>query len=630
MSRNFVLLLATTIVFVVIFCAVGSAQTSSVIYHIWDTDKLPNSSTTEKYYRYLSRPEGVSANQSGLYQITPSFGTSYIVYYNSSEGTYYSAYSAEQQANIILHNDDSTLLNQTFDLGDNSYYYYYDYYNSDLTNSVQVTIQSDTPGTLRKITGTNTSLFHLWGNSQLTISNDIIISKKEDLTVISDSVISGSYNYYNSYAGAVYLQGGALNAEGTSFSSCLNTNIINYSSGSSSTGNSNINGKGGAITADSRYYYYYYYDGEYYYYDYGYDIESPNKVINVNKAKFIENQALLGGAVYMDQYTLNGNETEFRGNIAKKDETYYSSSGNGGAIYLINSTATLENATFTNNSANGNGGAIFSENSNLYLKGTNFKSNNATGLGGAVFFTISDSGSYVLQLGAFQGTSVEFAGNKQYYDSINNTENTNSITFSSGSSLGTTGTVNVTVDVEGSGNNFNMRDSMSVIGNEKLYLRFNKTGEGAWNLYGLSDFTQASSVLFNIAGGTFRLGNDAGLNIVSKLGTEQFNVRNNATLVIGDWAGSDNAAALSTHHFQMDAGSTLLLNQTLNLNVLGNENVIKGTVTGTGDLVVNVSEPSATLKFSGQTSNYSGNLKIQSGTFWADSGFETTGSVELA
>jgi autotransporter-associated beta strand protein len=115
----------------------------------------------------------------------------------------------------------------------------------------------------------------------------------------------------------------------------------------------------------------------------------------------------------------------------------------------------------------------------------------------------------------------------------------------------------------------------------------------------------------------------------------QFNVRNNATLNIGDASGSENAVTLSTPHFQTDAGSTLQLDQTLNLNLHGNENVIKGTLTGTGDLNVdnvNVGDQTGMLKFSGQTSNYSGNLNIQSGEFWADSdsGFETTGSVELA
>ncbi|MDR0703693.1 MAG: autotransporter-associated beta strand repeat-containing protein [Planctomycetaceae bacterium] len=633
MSRNFVRLSALIFVFGVMFCAAAWAQISSkpIIYRIWDRDNLPNSSPNEKYYRYLSRPDGVSVTQSGLYQVAPNFGSS-VLYYTSDRGYYY---AANQQTNLILHNDDSTLLNQTFELGyNNNYYYNYDYYN-DPDNPLQLTIQSNTPGTLRKLIGTNASLFHLWSNSELTISKDILVSKKEDIDLITGggtTIIDGIYyNSYRSDAGAIYLQGGALNAEGVSFSSCFNTNILNYSSSANS---SNVHGKGGALTADSRYYYYYYYDettGEYYYDDSGYDINAFNKVINVNKAKFTENHALIGGAIYMNQYTLNGNETMFRSNIANKGTTSYGS-GDGGAIYLIDSTATLESATFSNNTANNNGGAIYSENSNLFLKGTDFTMNNAAGLGGAIFFAVNDGSEYVLQLGAFQGTSVEFTKNKQNYDPIANLGSDNSIMFGYGSTLSATGTANVNVDVEGKDNNFNMNDPMAIDGGN-IHLRFIKTGEGVWNLYGNSNLTQASSVLFNIDRGTFRLGNDAVLNLPSGSGPNQFNVRSNATLSIGAWAGSDYAVTLSTPHFQMDAGSKLLLDQTLNLNVLGNENIFKGTLTGTGDLIVNianVSETTGTLKFSGQTSNYSGNLEIQSGTFWVDSGLQTTGLVELA
>ncbi|MDR3198075.1 MAG: autotransporter-associated beta strand repeat-containing protein, partial [Planctomycetaceae bacterium] len=99
---------------------------------------------------------------------------------------------------------------------------------------------------------------------------------------------------------------------------------------------------------------------------------------------------------------------------------------------------------------------------------------------------------------------------------------------------------------------------------------------------------------------------------------------------IGNWADSNHAVTLETHHFQTDAGTTLRLDQTLNLNVYGKDNVIKGIVTGTGDLNVHLAGQDETLKFSGKTADYSGNLNIQSGTFWADSGFVTTGSVELA
>jgi autotransporter-associated beta strand protein/predicted outer membrane repeat protein len=655
MFRNFVRLSALTFVFGVILCAAVSAQTSSlpVTYHIWDRkDKnnsplsLPSSSTIERYYRYLSRPKDVSESQNGLYQVAPNFGSS-ILYYRS-DGYYYNL--SDQQSNIVLHNDDSTLINRTFQLGYNSSYYNYynnyygnNFYNyNDPENPPQLTIRSDTPGMLRKITGTNATLFHLLGNSQLTISNDIIISKIEDPTQTIESGIIydedgniigydddyyDNYISYRSYAGAIYLQGGALNAEGVSFTSCYDTdtNSINYGS---STSNANIRGKGGAITADSYYYYYYYDENGEYYYDDSYEIESSNKVIEVNKAKFTENQALFGGAIYMDKYTLNGNDTKFLNNAAKKDTTSFGS-GSGGAIYMIGSTATLENATFTNNKADNNGGAIYSENSNLYLKGTSFTQNYATGLGGAIFFVVNDGGDYDLQLGAFQGESAEFANNKQNYDSATNIGNPNSIMFGYGSTLNTVGTARVDVNVEGKENNFNMYDPMGVNGGN-IHLRFTKTGEGVWNLYGNSNLTQANSVLFNIDRGIFRLGDSAELNLASDSGLNQFNVRSNTTLIVGSSIGSDHAATLSTSHFQVDAGSTLQLDQTLNLRVSGNENIIKGTLTGTGNLVVNVAKSGETLKFSGKTSNYSGSLNIQSGTFWADSSFETTSSVDLA
>ncbi|MDR1269691.1 MAG: hypothetical protein LBK82_09205, partial [Planctomycetaceae bacterium] len=456
MSRNFVLLLATIFISAAIFCAAVSAQTS-VTYHIWNTDNLPNSSTIEKYYRYLSRPDDAPTNQLGLYQVVPTLGGN-GGYYISDDDGYYVYYGADNQSEIVLHNDDSTLKNQTFGIG--GYYYYYDDYYYEDINRTTVTVQSDTLGVLRTMTATNAPLFNVWNNAQLTISSDIIVSKKEDE--------GSSTGYY----GAIYLQSGQLNAQNVLFSSCLG--IYN-------------NSYGGAITS-------------YGYYDY----YGVNSVINVDGARFIGNKANSGGAIYLYQNNiLNGNRTVFDGNSANRY---------GGALSLYNSTATLENATFTNNTVdygsgygyNYYGGAIYAANSNLYLKGTNFTSNNAAGLGGAIYFEINDSGSYALELGAFQGTSVEFAGNKQNYDSINYTGNANSITFTSSA----TGIVNVAVDVEGNNNNFNMRDPMAVYGGN---LRFTKSGEGAWNLYGISNLSYASGVLFNIDRGTFRLGDNAEL-----------------------------------------------------------------------------------------------------------------------
>ncbi|MDR2115451.1 MAG: autotransporter-associated beta strand repeat-containing protein, partial [Planctomycetaceae bacterium] len=554
---------------------------------------LPNSSTIEKYYRYLSRPDTATTNQPGLYQVAPiryRYDQEYFPIFGYSPNTisYDNGiiYNYGMNFNIILHNDEptftyNTLYNNNFqsNLLDKPFH---------LVDMSVMTIQSDQIGTTRKIT-TDTSLFNVEYNSQLIISNDIIISKDQN------SNYSG---------GAILLQGGILDAQNVTFLSCSNENF---------SGGSNENFDGGAITANSEGYYYY------------------RNFINVDEAKFTDNRSTRGGAIYLSQSDLFGNKTLFSGNSASKNEYRNDDNeGSGGAIYLSNSNATLENATFENNTANGSGGAIYSQNSNLYLKGTNFRFNNATSLGGAIFFEVSDTGSYTLQLGAFQGSSVEFVNNKQFYNSTTNTGDANSIMFSGYSTPA--GTANVSVDVEGNGNNFNMRDPMSVIGGN-IHLRFTKTGEGAWNLYGNSNLNQANSVLFNIDRGTFQLDNGAGLNIVNALGIDQFNVRNKATLSISDSANSGNAVTLSTPHFQMDAGSTLQLDQDLNLSVYGNENVINGTVTGTGNLNVNViavtEDQKGTLKFSGQTSNYSGDLDIQLGEFWVDSSFETTGSVKL-
>ncbi|MDR1965014.1 MAG: autotransporter-associated beta strand repeat-containing protein [Planctomycetaceae bacterium] len=557
MSCNSVRLLATTLVFTVILCAVALAQTP-VTYHIWNTENLPNSSATEKYYRYLSRPADAPNNQPGLYQAVPYFYDYNSYYYYGTGGLF----------NIVLHNDDATLSGQPFylELG------------------AAMTIESDNPGVARTIRVTDTPLFYIY-NSQLTLSNDLIISKTDNG--------SGAYGY-----GAIYLAGGILNAENTLFQSNINSS-----------------GYGGAITAN-------YYENDYY----------NRNIANVSGARFEGNQAYYGGAIYLNQSDLFGDKVEFRGNSTNDYYGYASPFYHGGAIYLANrSNARLENSLFENNTAIGNGGAIYSTNSNLYLKGTNFRQNNASGKGGAIFFDVNDGGDYTIQLGAFQGTSVEFAGNKQDYDSTNGTGNPNSIAFGTSSA---TGTARVLVDVEGAGNHFSLRDPMEVpieATGGNLNLVFTKTGDGNWNLYGNSDLSRAAGVLFNIERGTFRLGNDARLNLVTGLELDQFNVRNNAVLVIGDQAGTENPVNLATHHFQIDG--TLQLDQTLNLDVRGNENVINGTLTGTGDLIKSKSgnQEEGTLKFSGKTENYSGNLQIQSGTFWADSAssFETTGSVNF-
>ncbi|MEM7331767.1 MAG: LamG-like jellyroll fold domain-containing protein, partial [Chloroflexota bacterium] len=74
--------------------------------------------------------------------------------------------------------------------------------------------------------------------------------------------------------------------------------------------------------------------------------------VNVNNSSFINNQAVDGSAIYIENGTINIDSSTFDGNVAAEG---------GGAIYNETAAMSITNSTFTNNSAVNQGGAIYNE-----------------------------------------------------------------------------------------------------------------------------------------------------------------------------------------------------------------------------------------------------------------------------
>lgn len=81
------------------------------------------------------------------------------------------------------------------------------------------------------------------------------------------------------------------------------------------------------------------------------------------------NHAVNGGSIYASNATVTLDGVDFGGT----SNGSYTSTGNGGAIYLVNSSLDAENCHFRNNRAAANGGAIYAVTSTL-LVGTTFSS----------------------------------------------------------------------------------------------------------------------------------------------------------------------------------------------------------------------------------------------------------------
>ena len=526
---------------------------------------------------------------------------------------------------VILYNDDKTL---SADNGARYIYY-----------SGNVTVESNTPGTVRTLAATDTALFTIpnYGLSHdyyydpltilsnyggtLTISPDVRISGTENTYYYYDSsVINNGYAWYGG-TNLRFQEGVPFLAPGTVWATTGEDDIIDvYSFVTSNTLNAegvtfsqNTTSWRGTVYSCGYYedYLTVAYDGNLYYYH-----DTAIGLNKLNGAVFSENRNAGGdgGALTTDSgsYT-EAYGTRFTGNTA---------SGLGGAIYSYQSIldAPDSRTIFLENHAGGSGGAIAAVNSALYLKGANFRNNTAQGSGGAIYFSIDDGFTYDLVVGAYSG-SAEFSGNR---------ENVNLNVTGSGrpSSIVFNGTGTAFLHVEVDSGTLNMYDPMRVMTSSSIHVLVEKTGEGVWNLGGDNDLRGVNASLgtwITILEGTFQLNSGATLNLANSWGTDSLAFNSGTTFTVGDTGGG---VAVQTTHLSLASGVAMQLNDALTLDIVGERSTIAGTITGSGNLT---KTGGGTLTFSGTTSGYTGNVNINGGALAVTTGkqFSTSGQFNV-
>lgn len=604
MSRYRIRFIASAFLLTFVICTTGWAQIQ-VEYHIWNEKKVgspaPNWSTTERYFESISQsqPTSDTVPQGMASWLEDNIETNY--------GTFGYEYAPandikEYQVNLVLHNDDNTLnanyggpitvsspniLVTTSEIDPVTGEFVQEY-----LPTHPIVVRSDTEGVKRTLGSVNSALFDVStaGAAAYDPENPPVLHPTA-LTITKDVIIS-EVNSTEQY-GAIRINSAILNARDVTFQ-------FNTISGNT--------GFGGAI----------------------YALNSSNgelrSTINVERARFYKNQANQGGAVSISNSDLYADGARFEMNVAA------GLGSQGGALYLINNaTASLQNASFIHNTAT-QGGAIYAINSELDLKGAEFLNNTATsGPGGAIYFNISDNNNHELKIGAFEGKEASFSGNT-HMNLGTGTLESNSITFGSAST--NSGMAFMTVEVDGAANNLNMDDPMALSGNGRLTLEISKTGKGSWNL---SENNRLGGTLggtrFNINEGTFRLNEGASLttentSLTDDLRTDHLKIYSGATLAVGSPLNPSTAGAtIQTTMFSAARGSTIRLDKNLTITTEGSESRIAGTLTGSGSLT---KRGGGTLAFTGQTTNYTGDLVLQGGTFMVNStdhSFETTGTV---
>ena len=132
-------------------------------------------------------------------------------------------------------------------------------------------------------------------------------------------------------------------------------------------------------------------------------LRTRNNSVTMSGVEFIGNLAgqpaggSFGGAIRGSDIVLNLTNARFENNEA----------GNGGALFLSDTTGSFENVAFIANTADGNGGAISLDESSPSFLNVSFRGNRAEGNGGAIY-TFFDSApvlTNVLIAGNFAGSS---------------------------------------------------------------------------------------------------------------------------------------------------------------------------------------------------------------------------------
>jgi predicted outer membrane repeat protein len=112
--------------------------------------------------------------------------------------------------------------------------------------------------------------------------------------------------------------------------------------------------------------------------DWGGAIYAFNASMNLDRVRFIDNQADNGGGFYFTFGGLTVKDSEFMGNKA---------SFAGGGVYLDSAKATFVNTKFTGNIAEAQGGGIHADSATLVIEDSLFmKNESTTSRGGALYF----------------------------------------------------------------------------------------------------------------------------------------------------------------------------------------------------------------------------------------------------
>ena len=254
----------------------------------------------------------------------------------------------------------------------------------------------------------------------------------------------------------------------------------------------------------------------------------PSKFeIEINDTTFKKNNSTgYGGAIDVTtggtgNVTINLDNTTFNGNKSKSDggaiayekgnitsniinSTFTNNTANnGGAIYnFFNSTMTISNSSFEDNTTLGYGGAIanFGE---LTLENTSFKNNNSDTNGGAIY------NSNNLTIKATGGNEVEITDNKAISEESTNgihnggylyltADNTSSITFND--NIGGYGNIYITDENTGT-INFNNK-----ISTQSIHLNGGTLALGQNASIRTTDYFDTVNLTLN--GGTFSMKND--------------------------------------------------------------------------------------------------------------------------
>ncbi|WP_455645648.1 C1 family peptidase [Methanosphaera sp.] len=121
--------------------------------------------------------------------------------------------------------------------------------------------------------------------------------------------------------------------------------------------------------------------------DIGGTIYVNNSYLIINNSQFNNNLASMGGAIVIHNGTgtnFNLNKTLYNATIINTTFTNNTAKYEGGAIYDVYSTLSIESSTFTNNTAR-SGGAIYTDNLKLIINNSNFTTNTATKYGGVIY-----------------------------------------------------------------------------------------------------------------------------------------------------------------------------------------------------------------------------------------------------